>query len=353
MKKIMKLLTNNWQAKIGSVVIAIFFYINLQTSKLTSGRFDIPIEYPILPKNYYYTHNDKKTFKIRLEGFKDLINVHSKTMKVVIDPNDLVPGENIIQVKKIEGIPSKGIQVSNIDEQFKVVIEVTDSKTVPIEVIFDDEPPTGYVRTSYTIKPDELQITGPKNSIDKYSRYVLPRVSLGDKKESFSRTFRATGEISKGVFVLGKSKEINLKVNITRGTADMIGDQSVEGIPVQCDSLDKNLEAEISKDNVTIKFNSPSALTSLQVFQGVKAFVSCNHTFDKKKKKIVPSTKASQLKVKVTKSPELKNVEILNINPEKVNVTYRIKDGIDLDNDDKPGDEKERTDNNDKTKDKE
>ena len=90
-----------WQAKVGSVLLACIFYINLQNSKVLVKNINVPIEYPRLNGNLYYSKNNEKTFSIKVEGFKDLVNYHSQFMKVVIDPNELVVGENQYEVKKV------------------------------------------------------------------------------------------------------------------------------------------------------------------------------------------------------------------------------------------------------------
>ncbi|HMX34640.1 MAG TPA: hypothetical protein PKC66_20565, partial [Leptospiraceae bacterium] len=101
-----------WQAKIGSVLLAIIFYVNLQNSKVLVKTINVPIEYPRLTGNLYYSKNSEKTFQIRVEGFRDLVNYHSQFMKVVVDPSELTVGENQYEVKKIWGAPSSGIKIT-------------------------------------------------------------------------------------------------------------------------------------------------------------------------------------------------------------------------------------------------
>nr|MBP9890123.1 YbbR-like domain-containing protein [Leptospiraceae bacterium] len=137
-----------WQAKVGSVLLACIFYINLQNSKVLVKNINVPIEYPRLNGNLYYSKNNEKTFSIKVEGFKDLVNYHSQFMKVVIDPNELVVGENQYEVKKVWGVPSSGIKITLLGPKLNIGVDVLSSKTMPVDINFEDDLPQGFIKSS-------------------------------------------------------------------------------------------------------------------------------------------------------------------------------------------------------------
>jgi len=315
-----------WQAKIGSVLLAIIFYVNLQNSKVLVKTINVPIEYPRLTGNLYYSKNSEKTFQIRVEGFRDLVNYHSQFMKVVVDPSELTVGENQYEVKKIWGAPSSGIKITMLGPKLNIGVDVLASKTMAVDVGFDDDLPQGFIRSSHSVKPSTITVTGPKTVVEKMSKFVLPTVSLKDATESFTRTIRIP-EFQKNLGLVGNIKEFQLRVNIIRDLSN-IGDQIIVQLPVKCEYLDPALEVDLSAEEVSIKFSSTTKVNSIQIIQGIQASVPCNYTYDKKTKKISPNSLPVLAKVRIVKSPDLKNVEILGVIPEKINIQYKIKPGI-------------------------
>jgi YbbR domain-containing protein len=315
-----------WQAKIGSVLLAIIFYVNLQNSKVLVKNINVPVEYPRLSGNLYYSKINEKTYQIRVEGFRDLVNYHSQFMKVVVDPSELNVGENQYEVKKVWGAPSSGIKITMLGPKLNIGVDVLASKSMPVDIGFEDDLPQGYVRSSYTIKPSAITVSGPKAVVEKMSKFVLPTISLKDATESFSRTVRIP-EFQKSLGLVGNIKEFQLRVNIIRDLSN-IGDQIIVQLPVKCEYLDPALEADLSVEEVSIKFSSTTKVNSIQVIQGIQASIPCNYIYDRKTKKISPNALPVLAKVRIVKSPELKNIEILGVMPEKINIQYKVKPGI-------------------------
>jgi hypothetical protein len=315
-----------WQAKLGSVLLSLVLYVNLQNSKILVKNFNIPIEYPRLSQSMHYSKNTEKTFLVRLEGYKDLVNYHSQFMKVIIDPNELNIGENLYEVKKIYGVPSNGIKLTKLGQKIPISIEASINKTIPVEINFEDEPPVGYIRSSYFIKPSSITVSGPKSILDKYNKLFIGTFSLKEHTDSFTRTIKIP-DLPKNISLLSLNKDFSIRVNIIKDLSTL-GEQIIIQLPVKCESKDPSLEADLSVDEVAIKFTSTSKFNSIQVIQGIQATVPCYNYYDKKQKKILPSSNPTLSKVKVTKSNDLKNIEILGVSPEKVLVSYKLKPGV-------------------------
>lgn len=313
----------HWQIKLLSFILALLFYINLQSSKIVVKELNIPIEYPKLKANQLYVKNDK-TYPIKVEGFKELLDDHARFMKIKIDPNDVYPGENFIKVNKIEGVPPNGINVTPLGGKIHVVVEKLYSKTVPLEVMFEDQPPEGYVKTNHFLKPMSIKITGPKNVLNNYNKYILGKISLKNQKSNFVRNIKIN-DLPDGVKLADKFREAQIKVIITK-ESPIAGEQTYEGLPVRCEGLNENLEAELSSNVVSIKFNSPVSIDSHQVMKGIKAIVPCYRAYDRINKRMIPNAKPDTVPVKIIKRAKLKNIEILNIFPDKITVKYKVKE---------------------------
>jgi hypothetical protein len=333
----------NWQAKLGSILIAILFYLNLQTSKILVKTIEIPIEYPKLPQGMYYAKNLEKTFKIRVEGFKDIVNYRVQFMKVTIDPTELKVGENTIEVKKIWGASSNKIKVTPLGGPINILIEQVGTKTIPVDVTFENDLPSNYYRPSYFIKPSSITLAGPKNLLDKVNKYNLGIISLKDVKESFTRSIKPS-EPLKGLSIVGGMKEFQVRVNIIKGATDS-GEQTIRGIAIKCEKLDENLIAEFSVEEVSMRFNSNSSLNSAQIFEGVKAVVTCSNYYDTVEKRIMPNSLPVLSKIRILKSPALRNMEIISIMPDKVTITYRAKNSVSAKTDLIPKEDETRSEN--------
>jgi hypothetical protein len=91
--KLREVFTKNWKAKIASFVVAIpYFTLNLQNSKILVKNVNIPIEYPKLENGLYYSRTPEKTFPVRVEGLRELVNYYSQFMKAVVDLQELRSG---------------------------------------------------------------------------------------------------------------------------------------------------------------------------------------------------------------------------------------------------------------------
>jgi YbbR domain-containing protein len=318
----MKRLFDLWQAKLGSILLAIVLYINLQNSKILVKNFFIPIEYPKLTQNLFYSKNSEKSYLVRLEGFKEIVNYHAQFMKAIVDPSELQVGENFVEIKKIYGVPSSGIKLTKLGQKIPIQIDILQTKTLPVDIVLDDEPIQGFIRSSIIIKPNTITVTGPKSVLEKLNKIALGNISLKDTNESFTRTLRIP-DLPKNTTLIGNLKEFTLRVNIMKDLSSM-GEQIIVQLPVKCESIDTSLEANLSVDEVSIKFLSTTKINSIQVIQGLQASVPCNYTYDKKSKKILPNSIPYLTKVKISKSNELKNIEVLAVSPEKILVSYKI-----------------------------
>lgn len=323
-KKILIFIFENWQAKLGSLFVSALFYVYLQTSKVTVKTVEIPVEYPKLTSGLVYSKNNEKFVKVRVEGLKDLVNYQTQFMKFVIDPNELGVGENQIEVKKFWGVNTNKLKITPLTEKISVNVEQLATKNLPVEVLFEDDLATGYYRVSYNVKPNTVTIAGPKSILDKFNKYTLGTVSLKDVKESFVKTLKPV-ELPPNVSLLGGVKEFQLRVNILKSNPIETGDQIIKGIPVKCEKLDDNLDVDFSIDEVALKIHSTGFVKPEFFVDGFRAIVSCNYVYDTVSKKILPNSLPTVEKVRILKSSNLRNVEILSVIPEKITISYRVR----------------------------
>ncbi|MCZ8239159.1 MAG: CdaR family protein [Leptospiraceae bacterium] len=320
--KLQELFLKNWKAKLASFLIASLFYLNLQNSKILTKNINVPIEYPKLENGLYYAQTPEKTFPIRVEGLREIVNYYSQFMKAVVDVEDLKLGENEVSIKKIVGVPS-GIKVTKLKKTILFTVEGSTTKQIPLEINFDGELSANFEKVSYLIRPSKITISGKQSDVERMNKIVLPTISLQDQSESFVRKIKIP-DLPKGVYVSGGIKEAIVSVTIS-SLAIKAGEQLISGIPLKCIGTNQYLEPELSEEQVAIKIFSRTPLKSSSVINGIDATVPCNHSYDPIKKKIIPTDQPIITRVRVSRSRDLKNIEILQIIPEKVTISYRVK----------------------------
>ncbi|TGK82533.1 hypothetical protein EHQ24_14930 [Leptospira noumeaensis] len=319
----------NWKAKLVSLIIASIFYVNLQNSKVLIKTINVPVDYPKLSGNLNYSKNPEKTIPVRVEGLKDVVNYYSQFMKAVIDPEDVQLGVTEVPIKKIVGVPS-GVKVTKLKKTVPVEIESRGLKVVPLEVVFEGAPPPNFEKLTQIVSPQKVTLSGKPQDLEKITKVILPEISLIDKKEPFAKTVRIP-DLPKGVSVLG-SRDVTVNVNIIP-LSYKTGEQTAAGIPIVCSGSDARLDAELSEEQVAIRYFSLKPIRSAQILTGITAQVPCNYIFDPIKNKIIPELQPQVAKVRIIKSKDLKGIEILQISPEKIEIRYKVKEQQNPDSD--------------------
>ncbi|MDF3819970.1 CdaR family protein [Leptospira sp. 96542] len=323
-RKLSYKLSRNWKAKVISFIVAGIFYINLQNSKILIKTINVPVDYPKLTGNLNYAKNPEKTVPIRVEGMKDVVNYYSQFMKAVIDAEDVQLGVTEVPIKKIVGVPS-GVKVTRLKKTVPVEIESRGLKIIPLEVVFEGAPPANFEKLTQIVSPPKVTISGKPQDLEKISKIILPEISLSDKREPFARTLKIP-DLPKGVNVLG-SKDVTVNVNIIP-LSYKTGEQTASGIPIVCTGLDPKLEAELSEEQVAIRYFSLKPIRSAQILTGIVAQVPCNYIYDPIKNKIIPELQPQIAKVRIIKGKDLKGIEILQNTPEKIEIRYKVKEQI-------------------------
>lgn len=318
----LKAIFNNWQAKLGSLILAVVFYVNLQNSKILVKEIQIPIEYPKLGGSLVVSKTSDKTVPVKVEGVREYVNYYSQFLKVHINSSELKAGENLVSVYRISGAPA-GLRITRLRDKIKVNLESTSVKILPIDVKFTGDLPQNYVKANHFISPAVIRVSGPPGVLEGLGKISIPPISLKDKTESFTIKHKLP-DFPAAVKVRDNIKEVAVRVNIFASVSNA-GETLLLGIPIKCQTLDKNLEVEFSEPEVSVKLQSKTPLKSIQVIKGLSASVVCSHKYDPKTKKLLPDNKPIFAKIKLNKSSSLKSVDILGVFPDRVSVLFKVK----------------------------
>lgn len=319
----LKAFLNNWQAKLASVALATLFYFNLQNSKILTKEVNVKIEYPKLGRDLVISKASDQTVPVKVEGVREYVNFYSPSLKVYLPSVELKPGENIVTVTRVSGAPA-GLRATILKNTVKVIVDSSVSRSLELEQKFIGDPPKDYVKSSHFVSPASLVVVGNPSQFDKVGRLSLPPISLKDKTKTFTTKYKVP-DLPAGLRYRDNVREVSVTVNIIADSSTP-GESIVLGVPVKCDNLDKNLEAEFSEQEVSVKLQSKTPLRSIQIIKGLSARVVCAHKFDPKTKKILPDNKPVVAKVRLEKdNKSLKSVEIQGVFPDRISILYRVR----------------------------
>ena len=121
---------------------------------------------------------------------------------------------------------------------------------MPVDIGFDDDLPQGYVRSSYSIKPSAITVTGPKTVVEKMSKLILPTVFWGGNRVFSSH--HPYSEFQKA-WASWQYKEFQLRVNIIRDLSN-IGDQIIVQLPVNANYFRPRVEGFVGSKRYPLNF---------------------------------------------------------------------------------------------------
>ena len=315
----MNFYVKNWRSKLGSFLVALTLYAYLQDSKMLTRTINIPIDYPVLESGMEYD-TLQRTIPVRMKGKRDLVNYYAQFMKVSLVRHKYTPGMNEVSVKKVEGVPT-GIRVTLLQKTVSINVESFVTKKVLLEAAFKDELAPGMAIGNYTIRPAYVNITGRRSILEKIKKIRLNPVSLDKKEKSFTARVKIAHQ--KGIDI-DYNGDVKVRVNLVT-SIDEAGLKTIEGIPVQCSGLDEKLESRLEGEEVSVQYFSARPVKSIDVLKGIKAYLTCNYTYDLDTDKILPSDKPVYLKVKINKAENLQDIEIKKITPMRIRVEFDKK----------------------------
>lgn len=340
-EKTVNFFKKNWIVKLLSVAAAMvaWFAISLSQSSI--------VNYP-------------NKIEIGFEGLKDgLVSVaadNSVQIKINVDPvklKDLNDGDfkATIDLTKLDnGVYEKEIKVTATSSDVQIIscnprkttvkIDTKETKTVPARVKYDGTAAEGYIVSDATAEPKEVQVVGPKSTIDTITEAVAPIKVSGEKDgfEKISRLFVYDAQGDEIKFVKIDPETVKTKISISPA-----GDTKTVGIKVKTSGDIKNgyWISSITTEPQTVTISGSRTKLSQTQYVETEA-IDLNNLSDDKTytaqlsvdNGIKVEDKYSSIKVTidVEKSEQTKTVEIspnfkntpsglrLTANPEKVSV---------------------------------
>lgn len=190
-RRLVERITNNWPAKILSVVAAILLFLFYRISTLQERYLSVPLH--VLTNDALVPANPlPDVVGVTLRGKADSIFlVHEQDINAYVDlSNYRLPGVYRAPIK----IDRKGSSVAS-DIEIKVnPLEVTvtlaqkATKTVEVYPNIRGFPATGYELGQFFLTPNQVEISGPARKVNDITTLTTDPVDLSGKTADFTQT---------------------------------------------------------------------------------------------------------------------------------------------------------------------
>lgn len=173
-----KLLLNNWQLKLLSLVLAFLFssYIYRFGEYQVTASLVMPVEVRNLSGELAFLEEPKDAVGLSIAGNLQQINSLKKMdLRAVLDLKGInSPGVYTIQLE-LPDVPE--LRVAGAFPSVQVRLTKKASVTLPVEITHRGELPEGYVLSGESLSPTRAEVVGPEDLVQK-AKHIVATVNL-------------------------------------------------------------------------------------------------------------------------------------------------------------------------------
>jgi YbbR domain-containing protein len=244
--------------------------------------------------------------EVVLTGPESIVNT-VKTVKVDVDIAGVDTSVNkTLPVKLLDeaGNDVKGIQ---LDTPFiDVVIPISNTKRVPIQLILEGSPAEGYMIVDKMIQPKEILVTGNQEALDKL--VAISTIKQAINNLTADVTLQVMLDLPEGIQLVNANEQINATVDIQKVMTDTIDVSNIEY---------KNLDQKYLVGNaiartVRLTLRGPEQLLK-DAQNNISIYVDLANAKDG----------VGTYEIQVNKPPM---IEVLDIEPKNIGLDIRIRE---------------------------
>lgn len=164
----MRLLTENWVAKIMSIVIAFLLWIALVDEPELIETVMVPVEYRNLSSMLDLSPDAPDRIQLQVRGPRGRLNdVSPERTNIVIDLAPMqTPSARTFTVQEgIINLPPNVTLVRAMPSQLRVKLERRAYKDLPVTVAFEHPLPTNFRVSATTVSPTTIKVVGPESRV--------------------------------------------------------------------------------------------------------------------------------------------------------------------------------------------
>src|SRR5215831_17217090 len=209
-------ITNNWQLKIVSLVLAVMLWMAVANQASSEIGLEVPLEYRNIPRQLEITGDMTNTVQVRLRGSSSLIkDITAKDVSTTIDLGKMTSGEKVVPLSPQNVQAPFGAEVIRVNpSSVRFTLEMTLTRRVPIKPTITGQPADGWEIGQVLVSPDAIEVEGPESRISTLSSIATVPVRLDRKQSSIDQ--QVDLDVPDPQIRLQRAPLVNVKVEIRR-----------------------------------------------------------------------------------------------------------------------------------------
>ncbi len=220
----------DWLIKLISLFFAVFLWYFVAGEDRVDMNVKIPVEIVNMPRDLIISNQFKNILEVTVSGPRSLIReISRRDISRSIDLSDAKPGNIIIDNKPNSISFPRGITVLRIQPSHIILLlDKLIQKNLPIKAVTKGKPPREYELKRIILTPDHINISGPRNIIDKHQNLPTKPININGLEQEVTR---------------------QIYLNIPPEVVNLIGSPSVTAHIIIKEKL---VEREINKLTITV-----------------------------------------------------------------------------------------------------
>lgn len=262
-KDFIEKITENWPVKASCVLLAICIYVFYTLSLQDSRSFTVPLKIKngsgIVPVSPYPAN-----VKIKLKGkTEDIASLQKNNFSAYLDLNYL-PKDGVYKLPVLVELPQQALLLDTLEvtvspQEVNLKVEEKISAFVPVLPLINGSPAHGYEIKNITVKPDTIELTGPRSMVQNCTRLQTKAVSVKNADKSFASPVLPENP---GSYLKFKNNEEKLTVTVE--IAPVVSEKNFSVQTIDVKSLPKEFVVSSQKNSGIL--NLSGKLVDLEKF---------------------------------------------------------------------------------------
>jgi len=209
-----RLLTENIGLKITAILIALFLWYFVTSRGQSEMSVEVPIEFRNIPAGLGIASSSSKLAVVNIRGQERLMkNIKPSSIRVMVDLGKAKKGDGIFYISKDEIRLPYAMTVTTVSpSSFKVRMDETATKTVPVTPLITGIPEKGYAVKTVDVEPRNIVVQGLKSDVRKITGLKTEALDITGLYESISQNLDIE---TAGTNVTPEIAAVKVKVVIT------------------------------------------------------------------------------------------------------------------------------------------
>lgn len=181
------LFTKDWQAKAGSLVVAILLWWFVYSQTSVQRGFYIPIQYINLPPNMVILKTNDTMARVTIQGRKDrIMSLKNHQIRAFVDLSEASPGwyTNQIHLTTTELDPTMSVNLEKTTTT--LFVDTIEAVSLPVLPVITDSVEKGYEVASLELRPSSVILKGPSTFLTNLQYIKTMPISLKGLTNSLS-----------------------------------------------------------------------------------------------------------------------------------------------------------------------